>query len=1017
MSIISSIPGSVDPLTKNFPSQYGIETGSKRDLPTAPEHSRFPQIIRDRCPVQPDLFTAAIDFIEDTGRWEVHQALGWRVSRDWKTHRPHNFGATAVFRNEDGAAWQFKAEFPSLKEDGTPDKYLSPVGNGSRAFLPPIDLCTRQIISQRYGVEFPSDGPFWDFVESRPELTIVITEGGFKSIAALNLGYICLSLYGVNAGVLKYEAIAGERIRKLKPELIADLQRFTAPGRRFVLAFDQDATTKSRAKVAAAMADLSWHLGQSGCDVSIAAWDGQQGQFKGLDDLIFGAGADVWHHAFNGAIPATQWRIQNELSHQVRRKPDLHIGDREFSEVALPSDRDVALFGAKGTAKSQAIKALIAGESWLSLASLISLCRDQAATWGGVFINDGDVIGDRLLKDGQPIDGASVCIPSLLKTQRLKPSVLILDEVTALLEFLLNSRLANKQGLRPLLLTRFRELLQSVDRVIVADADLTEDALTFLEELIGRRFHLVRSDRQALTYESSILDCKQSEAIAALQQRLDALDDGKLIYINSDSKAMADSLAAMLAATNRSFLLITSDTSGGDDQARFLTSKGAMIPELIGRGIQAIISSPTIAQGFSVERHTDQIDSVWGFYRGGSIAAHAIAQSLDRVRSNDVPRFIHVAKKGSAYSKLSNAQTIAAFTKEFSQLSTAAARLARLSLTPEAAATSDNIDWQGSNIKMLAALEVRRNRGMGQLRDTVVALLRHEGKRVEFLKPTICKAEAMAAGQAMAAAAAAIKSAHAEAVAAAAGLNSSEADRLSSQSEPLTPEQILQLEKYYLEQFYRTNVDAVLVLFDRAGATQAEIKALECLLNSQLASDRTASTVNRNASTPQDWSRAAVRSWLYEQSGLGDLARSIVAGEVTEISPETMTPISQFVRGNSEEFRLAFGFAKLNEISDRQIIGQMLRANGIRTKRHRRSGIYSVDAASLTGILAIIERRKQCDPPVLDIGLDRTGGSKQIPQYERDRPTNAPSSPPPEPQQITGSIDGIKYQVIFTIAS
>jgi hypothetical protein len=974
--------------------------------------SPFIQTIHQRCPIGPDLFTAAIDFIQDTGRWETYQALGWQVSRNWQTRRPHDLGILAGFRNEDGTLWQAKAEHPAIDKDSKARKYETPKGNGSRAFLPPIDPCTRQIVGQRYGVEFPSDGAFWDFVESRPELTIVITEGGFKSLAALNLGYICLSLYGVNAGVLKYDTIAGEKVAKLKPELIADVQRFAVPGRRFVLAFDQDSTAKTRAKVSAAMADLSWHLGQSGCDVSIATWDGQQGQFKGLDDLIFGAGADVWHSAFNAAIPATQWRIQNQLSRQVRRKPDLHIGDREFSEVAdqLPKSGLVVLYGGKGTGKSKAIGAMLGDRPWLSSTPLISLGRDQAQSWGGVFINDGDLLGDRLLKDGAPVSGASVCVPSLLKVQRIKHEVLVIDETTAHLEFLLNSRLANKQGIRPLLIAEHQRQAQYADLVILADADSTEEMIAHYEERTGHRAYLVRSDRKALTYDANVLDCKQPEAIAALQMRVDALEAGKLLYVNTDAKADAKAIAKLLEGMGIKALLITSDTSGGDDQTRFLSSKGAMIPELLLQGVRAIVSSPTIAQGFSIEQHTDRIDSVWGFYKGASIAAHAIAQSLDRVRSNDVPRFVHIAKKGSAYSELSNAQTIAAFTKEFKQLSTAAARLARVSLTPETVATSDNLNWQGSNIKMLAALEVRRNRGMGALRDTVIASLRHDGKRVSMFTPLITKAEAKAAGQSLKAACEALKQAHAKAVAKAEDITEVEANRLSNQTEALTPDQILSLTKYRLSQFYRTDVDADLVMFDRGGATQAEIKSLEQLLNPQLATDRTASTINRNASTPQDWSRAALRSWLYEQSSLGHLARRIVAGEVVDLASGHTTPIAQFVRGHSEEFRLAFGFTNTQEMSDQQIVGVMLRGVGIRTKRNRRQETYSIDIAALQALLAIIVRRKEADPHPLDLDINQGCGSASNSSEDRLLPPPRQLIPIPQPVTIASS-DNYGYPI------
>ncbi|NJR70448.1 MAG: DUF3854 domain-containing protein, partial [Synechococcales cyanobacterium CRU_2_2] len=954
-------------------------------------------------------------FVEDTGHWEPYEILGWHVPRNWQTRRPHDLGDLACFLQEDGTIWQAKPEFPPVDRHGKINKYLAPTGNGSRAYTPPIDPCTRQIISQRYGVQIPSDTAFWDFVESRPELTIVITEGGFKSLAALDLGYICISLYGVNSGVSKFETIGGERIRKLKFELIPDLQRFAVEGRRFVLAFDQDSTAKTRATVAGAIADLSWHLEQAGAIVEVASWDGQAGRCKGVDDLVLNSGADHWHNAFDTAISATQWRIQNELARAVRRTPDLHIGDREFSEVAdqLPRNGLVVLHGGKGTGKSRAIGAMLGDRSWLSSTPLISLGRDQAQSWGGVFINDGDIVGDRLLRDGVPVRGASVCIPSLLRVSKINHKILVVDETTAALEFLLNSRLANQQGVRPLLIAEHHRQAQAADLVVLADADLTEEAINYYEKLTGHRAYLVRSDRHALTYNATLLDCQQSGAIAGLRQRIDALETEKILYINSDSKVLADSLAAMLSTAGHKSLLITSETSGGADQARFLASSGAMIPEIIGRGIRAIVSSPTIAQGFSIELHTNQIDSVWGFYRGGSIAAHAIAQSLDRVRSSEVPRFVHIAKRGAAYSRLSRAQTIDGFTREFKQLSTASARLARLALAPDVVEKSEKIDWQSTNIWMLAALDVRRNRGMGALRDTVIAQLRHEGKQVNFLKPSIAKSEVAAAGQAIAAAGQAIKLVHAAAVAAVADITQPEADHLSSQTEALTPEQILQLEKFYLGQFYRTDVGTDLVTFDRNGRAQQEIRNLERILDPELATQHTASTINQNPDTPQDWSRTAVTNWLIEKSGFAALARRIYAGEVVHITDTDRQPIADFVRQNPNEFWLALGFKNLAAMSDQQIIGQLARSAGIRTKRNRRQNTYSVDISHLERVRAIIEQRKMGDPPHQIIELDQMGGSPLICNSIAVAPTNLV----PKIEKFTGSIDKFEFEVTIDLAS
>jgi Domain of unknown function (DUF3854) len=413
--------------------------------------------------INPELYSSAVRVVGDLesstpGEAEtpIHEALNWHYRR---------FGLlanqsllAALLLNEDGSCWQAKLSTPKRdKQSGKRRKYETPVGNGSRAFLPAIPGQLWETIAQQYEVGCNETSFFWDWIADRPEIPIVLTEGGKKSLAALSQGYVTIALYGINAGVSKYETIAGERIHRLKPELIPDLQRFAVEGRKFILAFDQDAKPQTRYKVEGALADLSWHLEQTGAIVNIASWEGQADRCKGLDDLIVNAGVEAWHSAYKQAVPANEWRIGRQLAAAVKRQPDLKIGDREFSAVVdqLPQAGVVALYGGKGTGKSEAISLMLGDRPWLSFTPLVSLGRDQAASWGGVFINDGDQIGSQILKDGQPVQGASVCIPSLLKVCRVESEILVLDELTATLEFLLGSKLANKEGLRPLLLAEF----------------------------------------------------------------------------------------------------------------------------------------------------------------------------------------------------------------------------------------------------------------------------------------------------------------------------------------------------------------------------------------------------------------------------------------------------------------------------------------------------------------------------------------------------------------------------------
>ena len=290
--------------------------------------------------IAPDLFEATIDFIEDTGYWEPNELLGQNVSRQWQTRKPHSYRTLAVLRHEDSSPWQAKPQNLRLDGRGKVVKYESIVGSGLRAFLPAIPRSIRRKISQRYGVNVPEFGSFWDWVTDYPEIPIILTEGGKKSLALLSQGYVAIALYGVDGGGLFNEWIGGEKLRKLKPELITDLQRFAVLGRPITLAFDQDESAKTRSQVNAALDRLGGLLRAAGCKVSIAQWDGQNGRCKGVDDLIVNTGVAAWETALSEAVSFSQWSIARQLTHEVRRKPDLNIGDREFYEVASELPRE-----------------------------------------------------------------------------------------------------------------------------------------------------------------------------------------------------------------------------------------------------------------------------------------------------------------------------------------------------------------------------------------------------------------------------------------------------------------------------------------------------------------------------------------------------------------------------------------------------------------------------------------------------------------------------------------------------
>lgn len=950
----------------------------------------------------------------------IHDALNWNYTRfGQKTNASFH---AALLVNEDGTCWQAKLSDPKTdpKKD-TSRKYETPIGNGSRAFLPaiPISLWIRiaqhnqlteflpawvidaninghtELISQPEG-----DRSFWNWVARLPQAHITLTEGGKKALALLSQGEIAIALYGVNGGYRSTVKIAGEAIPLEKPEIISDLRRFTGSDRPWTLAFDQDTKRETRQKVDRALTKFGNLLAQTTHPntltprhspktptpftqtVRVATWS-NTGDQKGIDDLIVSVGVSAWHQAKTNALPLLQWQLLNSVSNRIQRKPDLSIGDQEFSTIPLtqlPTSGILAFNGGKGTGKTKAIKPLLADSLWLSLTPLQSLARHQADRFEGVFLNDGDQVGDILLNDGAPAQGITLCLHSLLKVSSFDPDILVLDEYTSLLDCLLSSSLTNKNGARALLISEFIRRVQTAKLIIVADADLTEEALKFLEDIRGERAYLIQSTRKAIPYDTHILDGSKHIALASLLERSSVLDPSQLFYLNSDSKTFGQTLAKFLEEQGYKCLLINAETSGGELQSQFIQSGGKMLPELIRRGYKFIISSPSITQGFSIEHCTESIDSFWGFYFGGSITVEAIAQACDRIRDTRVSRFLHLAPQGHAYSRHSKATNPKEFLREFKSISTASARLVRHQLTPDTIDQSDSIDWNGLNLKMFSTIESQRNRGMKNLRESVIALLRHEGKNIVFDKPNVSQSDVQAVTAQLKAANQERETLRSIAIKNAPILTEDQATVLINQKTAYSPEEIFSLERYHINLFYRLEQTLTPsdVLFDDHGRTRHQIKLLEMVLHPDQAIDRTRRSLETSPATPQDWKTDAGKSYLLELSGAADFIRKLVYREIEDWRNEDIIAIVSFMRENTIAFKIAFGYSKLENIADQQIFGKILQTLGLKTKRFRRRHTYALEDKHLTCLTTILKRRQSKDPSPLINDQINPGGSIEI---------------------------------------
>jgi len=275
--------------------------------------------------IAPALFESIAEFASDleiengevVGE-PIAEFLNWSVktSQNGFSSRPNTFAL--LLSNEDGTPFQAKLNYQSwdsLKaRHGKP--YKAPKrseGEFPPAYLLPIDMATRQVIGAHYGVEFPSDGSFWDFVEAHPKLPIVITEGVKKSQCALSHGVVSIALYGCYAGSKKIDD---------QNNLIPDLARFCKKGRTFVIAFDRDINPETVKRVNSSTGRLSWLLGKQskGITVKIAKWEASRA--KGLDDLVVNCGPESLHDAIaNAKIPPREnaWNCLDSHNYQLGR--------------------------------------------------------------------------------------------------------------------------------------------------------------------------------------------------------------------------------------------------------------------------------------------------------------------------------------------------------------------------------------------------------------------------------------------------------------------------------------------------------------------------------------------------------------------------------------------------------------------------------------------------------------------------------------------------------------------------
>ena len=967
-------------------------------------------------------------------RYPIDEAFNWQPTRFGQQARATKYAA--LLTNEDNSIWQGKMSQPRIDKDKTkknfkqtldrhtiapsefwslvkahPDvvvyqKYETPIGKvlsssgsqralrdtrkGSTIYLPAIPVAIRRKIARRFGILDPSFAPnrsarkrgfqmapFWEWIAAHPEIPLVWTEGGKKALCLLSQGEVAIALYGVNGGYLAKDALGNP----VTPYLAPDVARFATSGRVNILAFDQDASETTRRRVNIATQRFSKLLQATAQQPTlITFWDGQQG--KGVDDLIVNQGAIAWEQARDTALPLEHWLIWQHLANRLTYPVDLRVTTHDLSTLQLqnlPEDVILAIASGKGTGKTKFIAQAIAStENVLSAGHRVALMRNLCDRLRLDYRGDLDKTNGRFITGAGYTLRVGFCVDSLLaiEPEQFRGCDLVIDEVVQVLRHLLISSTCAKDGKRPALLARFQDLVRLARRVVVADADLDNASLRYLQDLRTEResgikapVFLIHNDYQVKGYPVEFIECPtRSVIVKKLLLSVSKLQLGKVILVVTDTKKASKLVAAQIQKQypHLRVLVINSETSSCEAEREFITTPDAVL----ARGeYDVVIASPSMATGVSIEAQ-GIISEVYGVFNGCSATDADMAQALDRVRE-PVPRVVWCAEFGSNYSSVSRATNAIQMKQDLLEQTIATAQIIRSSLRADTLGAIASYDWRTDpHVNLWAAMSAAQNQSMSQLRTALLVRLRYEGKQV-----TIWNAPS---DQAILAVLKQVKEEinlrDAASLVAAPTLNAVQFLALE-QKEAHSPEEAKAIARFYLCQFYCISPESLTieqVLEDRDGRGRGEILSLEAQLFSTVAVDRSVKALEQQMTwnqglCPWDISGMALRRELRHQLELDqyfDVEREWVA--------EDLEAIASKARANAVHIKKILNFTIPKGcqedgrplMSDVQIVHQLLSQMGVKIafrwsgsgkEKHR---VYHLNEERWGMLSTVIERRR-----------------------------------------------------------
>ena len=902
------------------------------------------------------------------------------------------------FNNWQPMEWgRIKPNFPRIDwEKGKPVKYESPPKTPNRVTYFDVANPIWEKIAKRYLIKryhsvlalrlLDKLNPliFWEWVKQHPEIPIILCEGEKKAACLLSLGFVAIALPGIWNGRVGKQDFD----ERLHPDLVPMAQA----GRKFIILFDYETSSKTRWSVFQATVRTAKAILAAGSECEVALLPGPE---KGVDDFVVGRGEDA-NALLTAIIDDAKSLKDYQRSYRAKKwglskyKPDVTINVKYLSEaLCIPElEEKCNLPELYDLEKEQLFTPSIKGHSrkkestdsggvdsdkskksptfnfpksglvvlWSDMGTgkteLMRWWRDQNPD--ARFLNNGHRVNllknlaERLrtamysdlgytgLAQAQAL---SITIDSLhkLNTQSLTYGCIFIDEACQYLTHLLHSNTCKQH--RAAILEVLEYIVYNAPLVVIADAhmdDLTVDFFLAMRPK-GEVPYIIKNEwrngsRTIYWYEGD----NESALVAQISA---ALMLGEKIMVASDSKRFIKKL-------DKSFTIkyeeSNSEKSHTPKKWRIWSVHSdnsgsdenvAFIKDITNavKNFDALFTSPSLGTGVDISEY--HFDLVFGVFHGVSQTATECAQQLYRYRPK-VPFHIWVAPRPPFGYKDTNATKIKERLLQTNEMTAFLLRIDR-----QTGKRGAEKDWA---LEAYCQIMANRHYSLNNLRDDLRSLLTEMGNTFIYVGSDSDPQSL----ESLKAAAQALDSAHNSAVAKAKNITLSEY-RARQSKDYLDPNEIFECEKFRISDSYGIEVTESLVEMDKGGRLIRAIAGLEAILAPPEESFTDPKTGQSYPTPPTivtqkdrterdnlplciDWGNYSAR-WLARFNlGLHQILLSLMKGDEVTADDSTLLKMTAIAKNCAAHVKVILGFTIPSDCKPIWLLGTLVEQLGLK---------------------------------------------------------------------------------------